>query len=112
MKGKRKNTARPAAGGVRSSKRLKNAERQPAEQALQERSVWQEPEHPVLETIFELLLAQPAGKRWVRLDWGPLGSARPRGEGSCQEPHGRAGMALQATAGRGMILSAVLPFCS
>ena len=25
----------------------------------------QEPEHPILETVLELLVAQPCGKRWV-----------------------------------------------
>lgn len=66
-KGKRKQPSR-AGAATRASKRVK-AEERGVERSVEVwpgRSVWQEPPHPVLETILDHLLAQPCGKRWVR----------------------------------------------
>lgn len=57
----------PAAGADRA-KRLKNLDGKAVE--VHHRSVWQDPEHPILENVFQQLLAMEHGPRLVSARFG------------------------------------------
>lgn len=91
--GKRRARTVAQGGPTRSSKRLKDAQGRP-QAPLRPKSVWQDPEHPILESIFEQLLAQSSGKRWVSGERGaPVGTGwalARAAAASCVQGRGRA----------------------
>lgn len=70
MRAKRKGP--PLVGPTRAGKRSKGPAGLPIEApGTWGSAVWQDPPHPILEHVFDALLAQPCGKRWVSARHGP-----------------------------------------